>query len=179
MEQDATIPDDAGLTDDQYREIIADIQRQPSWRVGADICADFYDSKQDTPEEIKAIEDRGMSLITVNQIKPLVNSLLGVEAKTRTDWRVMADRDEDQDTAEALNVKLSEAERETRADNACSEAFASQIKAGVGWVHVSRNADPFGYPYRVEPVSRREIWWDWSARQADLSDARYLVRQRW
>ncbi len=168
-----------GLTELQYREIVDDIRRQPAWRSEADRCAGFYDGNQMTADEAAELEARGMSPIIVNQIKPLVNSVLGLEAKTRADWRVAADQDNEQDLAEALSAKLMEAERETRADQACSEAFASMLKGGVGWVGVTRNADPFGYSYKVEAVSRREIWWDWHARKADLSDARYLVRERW
>lgn len=179
MRQDERIPTPEGLTELQYREIVNDIRRQPSWRKEADRCAGFYDGNQLTAEEAAELEARGMSPIIVNHVKPLVNSVLGLEAKTRADWRVAADRDEEQDLAEALSAKLMEAEREARADQACSEAFASQLKGGVGWVHITRNADPFGYPYKVEPVSRREIWWDWHARMPDLSDARYVVRQRW
>lgn len=179
MEKDERIPTDEGLTELQYREILNDIRLQPSWRTEADRCAAFYDGNQMTPDEEAEIQARGMSPIIVNHIKPLVNSVLGLEAKTRTDWRVKADHDEEQDLAEALSAKLHEAERETRADHACSEAFAGELKAGVGWVHVARNADPFGYRYKVESVSRREVFWDWHARQPDLSDARYFVRQRW
>ncbi len=178
-QQDERIPTTRGLTELQYREIVDDIRRQPAWRGEADRCAGFYDGNQMTAEEAAELEARGMSPIIVNHIKPLVNSVLGLEAKTRSDWRVAADRDDEQDLAEALSAKLMEAERESRADQACSEAFASMLKGGVGWVGITRNADPFGYRYKVEAISRREIWWDWHARRADLSDARYLVRERW
>jgi hypothetical protein len=92
---------------------------------------------------------------------------------------VQADDDKYQDVAEAMSVKLKEAEREARADRACSDAYAGQLKNGISWVEVSREMDPFRYPYRVTAVSRREIFWDWRAKDPDLSDARYLVRRRW
>lgn len=163
----------------RYREIAEEVRRQPAWRTTADKCADYYDGKQITPEEAALLEERGMGELITNFVKPSVNALLGLEAKTRTDWRVAADRDEDTETAEALSAKLAEAERETRADVACSEGYREQVIAGVGWVYVGRNADPFGYKYLVENVHRNEMFWDWAARRPDLSDARYLVRQRW
>lgn len=179
MQHDERIPTNDGLTDLQYREIVLDLRRQPAWRMEADRCAGFYDGNQLTPDEAAELEARGMSPIIVNHIKPLINSVLGMEARTRADWRVQADRDDEQDMAEALSAKLHEAERETQADHACSEAFASMLKGGLGWVAVTRNADPFGYPYKVEAINRREIYWDWHARKSDLSDARYVVRERW
>jgi hypothetical protein len=98
-----------------------------------------------------------------------------------TDWRVRPEDDEecDDDLAEGLTVKLKHAETESRADRAVSDAYAAQIKAGLGWVEVSREHDPFKCPYRVRYVHRREIFWDWRAEQPDLSDARYLIRRRW
>lgn len=178
-EKDERNPDVSGLTPLQYQQIVEDIRRQPHWRIEADRAAAFYDGHQLTVEEREEYARRGIEPVVINQIKPLVNSLLGLEAKTRTDWRVQADSDEQQDLCEAMSAKLFEAERETEADMACSEAFAAQIKCGLGWVAVTRNADPFGYPYRVEDVDRGEIFWDWHARRRDLSDARYLVREKW
>ncbi|NMV06322.1 portal protein, partial [Vibrio parahaemolyticus] len=70
--------------------------------------------------------------------------------------------------------------RLARADRANADAYASQIKAGIGWVEVTRNDDPFyGGGYNIKPVRRQEMWWDWNAQEADLSDARWLLRKRW
>jgi len=167
------------LTLEQYRKIIDAAQNQPRWRRESDICCDYYDGKQIETELSNELRERGMGDIVANHIKPIINSILGIEAKNRTDWRPKVDQEEMQDMAEALAVKLAEAERETRADNAISDAYASQIKAGIGWVEVGRNPDVCSYPYRVEPVRRSEIWWDWSAVKPDISDARWLLRTRW
>ncbi len=56
-----------------------------------------------------------------------------------------------QDVADALNFKLNEAERGSRADDACSRAFYPQIGVGLGWVEVSRSDDPFAYPTSAKP----------------------------
>jgi len=45
-------------------------------------------------------------------------------------------------------------------------------------VEVSRASNPFEYPYRVLPIHRSEIFWDWRSRQLDWSDARYVVRRK-
>jgi len=155
------------------------IRLQPAWRKESGICDDYYHGKQISADVAQELAERGQANIVVNVIKPTINALLGMEAKQRTDWRVYTDSDEQQEIAEALSVKLAEAERESRADNAISEAYAMQVKAGVGWVEVGRAYDPFAYPYRVESVSYREIHWDWTARKSDLSDANWMVRERW
>jgi hypothetical protein len=172
-------PPDTGLDEARFGDICEEIRQQPNWRSEADKCADYYDDNQLDGETLAELERRGMGPIINNLIKPTVNVVLGMEAKTRSDWRVIADHDRDQEIAEAESAKLHEAERESRADRACSDAYASQIKAGLGWVEVSREPDPFKYPYRVRMVHRREMFWDWRAKEPDLSDARYVVRQKW
>ena len=158
-----------------------EIKHQPNWRREADQAADYYDGNQLTPELVEKLQDRGQPPLITNLIKPTVDTVLGMEAKTRTDWIVRPedDTDSNDDVAEALSLKLKHAEIESRADRACSDAYAGQIKAGLGWVEVAREADPLKYPYRVKFTHRREIFWDWRAEQYDLSDARYLIRRRW
>lgn len=158
-----------------------EIKHQPNWRREADHAADYYDGNQLSPELVEKLQDRGQPPLITNLIKPTVDTVLGMEAKTRTDWIVRPEDDtaSTDDVSEALSLKLKHAEIESRADRACSDAYAGQIKAGLGWVEVARESDPLKYPYRVHFVHRREIFWDWRAEKYDLSDARYLIRRRW
>jgi len=170
-----------GLTLDKLEQLLSDLRFQPDWRTDADTCDDYYDSHQLKGERLARMEALGIPPLITNLIAPVVNSVLGLEVKSRTDSRV-AEADEAQEAPEevvlALNVKLNEAGRESRADSAISEAYASMVKSGVGWVEVSDESDPYQYPYRCQAVHRNEIWWDWRAQRPDLSDARYLIRKR-
>lgn len=171
----------SGLTLQQLENLMSDIRYQPKWREEADKCCDYYDGHQLTQERLARMERLGIPPLVTNLIAPAINAVLGMEAKTRTDWRVTEQDDANmapEPLMNAMNAKLNEAERESRADRAISDGYASQSKAGLGWVEVARASDPFAYPYRVQHVHRREIWWDWRAKQPDLSDARYLVRKR-
>jgi len=155
-----------------------EIGHQPAWRREADKCADYYDNNQLDAETLSELQSRGLGALMTNLIKPTVDTVLGMEAKTRTDWMVSADDDAWTDVADALSAKIHEAERETGADHACSEAYAGAIKTGFAAVEVSRSSNPFDYPYRVLPIHRSEIFWDWRSRQLDWSDARYVVRRK-
>lgn len=163
----------------QFGRICEEIRQQPGWRAEADKCADYYDDNQLDAETLAELNAKGMGPLILNLIKPTINVVLGMEAKTRTDWRVIGDDEEWQEVAEAQSQRLHEAERESRADRACSDAYAAAVKSGMGWAEITREADPFKFPYRVRAVHRREIYWDWSAKEPDLSDSRYLVRMRW
>ena len=174
-------PMDDGFSLAQMEKLLSDLRFQPKWRDEASRAADYYDGHQIENERLARMEKLGIPPLVTNLIRPTIDAVLGLEAKTRTDWRVIQE-DEASPVPEillnALNQKLTEAERESRADRAISDAFASMIKAGVGWVEVSRASDAMAYPYRVDTVHRDEIWWDWHSKQPDLSDARYLVRKR-
>ena len=181
---DTDFPEDlenSALPRAQVEMFLREIKHQPHWRREADRAADYYDGNQLTPDTVEKLKDRGQPPLITNLIKPTIDTVLGMEAKTRTDWRVKPEDDgvAEDDLAEGLSVKLKHAEIESRADRAVSDAYAAQLKAGLGWVEVSREHDPFKCPYRVRYVHRREIFWDWRAEQPDLSDARYLVRRRW
>ncbi len=182
MEHEAVenvLPDDDGLSITTFEKWLLEIQQQPTWRRQADIEADYYDGNQLDSETLTAMQELGIAPMIDNEIKPVIDTVLGTQAKTRTDWVVKADGSAMVDASEALTAKMKEAERESRADRACSDAFADQAKIGLGWVEVAREHDPFKYKFRCQPVHRREIWWDWLDRTPDLSDAKYLVRRRW
>lgn len=169
-----------GLSLENLTALLRDIDSQPSWRQRADVDSDYYDSNQYDAETLREMERKGIPPIVVNLIAPTINLVLGMEAKVRQDWIVRADDESLVDFSEAMSKELQQAERETHADRACSDAYAGQLKAGLHWVHVRRQRlDPFGYPYVVEPVHRREIWWDWLDTTPNLSRARWLVRSKW
>lgn len=168
------------LTQAEYAEIIEEIREQPAWRRIADKEMDYADGNQLDSALLRKQQELGIPPAVEDLIGPALLSIQGYEATIRTDWRVTPNGEPDgQDVADALNYKLNQAERESKADMACSEAFRSQIGCGVGWVEVSRESDPFKYPYRCTAIHRNEIHWDMKAVEPDLSDARWLRRTRW
>lgn len=160
--------------------MLRDCSDQPQWRLRAKLCAAYYDGKQLTELQRWHIRQEELEERAINLIRPVINSVLGQEAKSRTDVKVESDDDSYADVAEVISAKLKEAERETRAHMAVSEAYASMVKTGIGWVHVSKNSDPLAYPYRMESVHRDEIWWDWLGQTGPtlLDGCRWLVRKR-
>jgi len=179
--EDYSAPDPNKMGIKKLEQFLDEIKMQPSWRYMADIEAGYYDNYQWTSEEIAILEERGQPITTTNLIKPAIDSIIGAEVRSRTNWAVRAQNQvkEDMQTAEALSVRLNEAEKDSKADRACSRAFASQIKTGMGWVEVTRSPDPFKYPYECNFIHRNEVYWDWRATNPMLDDARYLLRKRW
>lgn len=167
------------ITPREFAEIIDECIDQPQWRATADKEADYADGNQLDSELLRRQKAMGIPPAKENIIGPAIAAVCGYEAKTRTDWRVTPDGNPDgQDVADALNFRLNQAERYSRADRAMSEAFKPMAAVGLGWVEVARESDPFSYPYRCRYVHRNELYWDMRAREPDLSDARWLLRER-
>lgn len=168
-----------GMSLQQLEAMLGEINMQPVWRDEAQRAAAYYDGKQLSPAVLQALKNRGQAPLVFNLIGPTIDAVLGIEAKTRTNWIVRPDNDDSVEVAEAMNEKLNEASRLSLADRGCADGYAAQVKTGLGWVEVNRNSDPFDAPYRVNYVNRNEIFWDWHAKRPDLKDCRYLVRERW
>ena len=165
---------------EEYTDILLEIEEQPHWRMNADREMDYADGNQLDSELLRKQESLGIPPAIEDLVGPAMLSIQGYETATRTDWRVTATGGAGaQDVADALNYKLNEAERSSKADQACSDAFRPQAAVGLGWVEVSREKDPFKYPYRCGAVHRNEIRWDFTTKSPDLEDARWLRRHRW
>ena len=167
-----------GITLEQYERWSNEIKQQPPFRARADIEADYYDGNQLNSSILAIQKELGIPPAIEPLIGPTIDSVLGMEVRARRDFRIVADDGGDQ-VAKGLNLLLNKAEKRSFLDRACSQAYASQIKTGIGWVEVSRNPDPFGFSFRCNTIHRNEIFWDMFSKMPDLSDARYLRRQRW
>ena len=176
-------PISPALVADTFQRTLHETYEQPAWRAVADKEADYYDGNQLDAVAMQKLQDLGIPPSIENLIAPAIDDILGLEAKNRTDFKVIPDgaiHDDEADlVARALGQKLNKAERASKADRACAEAYSSQMKSGLGWAEVARNHNPFLYDYRCYNVHRNEIWWDWLAKEDDLSDARWLLRRRW
>lgn len=162
----------------RFLDVLQSIKEQPSWRNVSDKCYQYYDGNQ-IDKNLKAeLKAKKLPIIVNNIIAPTINGVLGMEARSRTDWFVKADNDEFVDTAEALNERLNEALRTAKANRACSDAYKDQIIAGIGWVEVRRNHNPMGSKYIIQRIPRREMSWDWRS-DTYLSNCRWVMREKW
>ena len=173
-------PNNEPMSLTEYTQVLRDEEEQPPWRQKADKEMDYADGNQLGSELLEKQKQFGIPPAIEDLIGPALLSIQGYESATRTDWRVTPNGGTDgKDVADAINYKLNTAERASRADRACSEVFRSQIAVGLGWVEVSRDSDPFKFPYRCTPIARNEITWDFASKSLDLEDARWLRRKRW
>ncbi|MFH5028989.1 portal protein [Citrobacter freundii complex sp. 2024EL-00237] len=169
------------FTQTQLLNLMGDIDGQPDWRTDANRCCAYYDGDQIPLQVAAVLEERGQPVECQNLIAPAIDSVLGTEAKTRSDLRVEANYENDdmEKLAEALNAEFYTVCQEMRIDRVRSDAYAGQIKAGLSWVEVRRNPDVTGPRYIAEQINRNEVDWDWLSKKPDLRDARWVRRRRW
>lgn len=171
---------DEPISIDEFASIVRESLSQPPWRAQADKEADYADGNQLSTDLLRRMKEMGIPPAKENIIGPAIAAVCGYEAKTRTDWRVTPDGEPGgQDVADALNFRLNQAERRSKADRALSQAFRPAASVGLGWVEVARASNSLEYPYKCRYIHRNEIWWDMKAIEPDLSDARWLYRRRW
>jgi hypothetical protein len=154
-------------------------EKQAQNRLEMATDCDFYDNLQWDAEDAQTLRDRGQMPLVYNEVAPMVDWLIGTERRARVDWRVLPRTEDDVQAADVKTKVLKYVSDINRVVFHRSAAFADSIKAGVGWLDDGTRDDPTADIL----YSRREDWrnvlWDSSSYELDLSDARYLFRWRW
>lgn len=179
FDYDWTPQRDGSYSPEQMHRLLFDLRDEPRWRAQAVICEAYYDNDQHDAETLRLQRELGIPTVQVNMVSTAIDAIRGLELVARTDLLVKAEDRQSAEGAQALNARYASAARLTNFDHEVAESFADQVKVGIGWGEVSRNADVRKYPYRVGHVPWREMWPDWRSRKSDYSDARFIVRRRW
>lgn len=140
---------------------------------------DFYDGLQWNDEDAFVVESRGQAALTFNQVKPVCDWIIGTQKRAKYDWHVFPRTDDDRDGANVKTKALKFTDDVNHAKYHRSRAFSDAVRVGVGWVEDGIKRDPTDEPLYSRCESWRNVWYDHTATEPDLSDARYLFRSRW
>lgn len=154
-------------------------ERQSLNRLDMAMDCDFYDNLQWDPEDASTLRDRGQMPLVYNEVAPMVDWLIGTERRARVDWRVLPRTEDDVQLADVKTKVLKYVSDVNRVPFLRSRSFADAIKAGVGWMDDGVRDDPTEDILYSRYEDWRQVIWDSSAYEPDLSDARYLFRWRW
>lgn len=157
----------------------AERDKQALNRVEQALDADFYDGYQWLAEDAEILMGRGQMPLVYDEVAPMVDWIIGTERRMRTDWKVLPRTEDDVDMADIKTKTLKYVSDINAVTMARSRAFADAAKSGVGWLDDGVRDDPT----RDILFSRYEDWrnvlWDSSSYDLDLSDARYVIRWRY
>jgi len=142
----------------------------------ADLAQDYYDNKQWTPEQLKALRKRKQPEIWINRIAPAVNGILGVLEAGESDPRAFPRNNDDIGTAEVATDALRYASDNCRWGRTKLSAAKTYLIGGIGAVivEVDDNRDPWP---RI--IRHGEFLYDPHSRDPDFEDARYLGIAKW
>ena len=152
---------------------------QAPGRYEQSIDEDFYDGLQWTEEDQLVVESRGQPALVFNQVKPVVDWIIGTQKRSKFDWHIYPRTEDDREPAEVKTKVLKYTEDANHAPFYRSRAFADAAKVGIGWLEDGIRGDPTDEPLYSRAESWRNMWYDHLATEPDLSDARYLYRARW
>ena len=160
-------------------QFAAELNKQSAWRVEMERDEAVYDNDHWAPQEAAALEDRGQIPLVFNVTATAVNWVLGSERRTPMDYKILPRQKGGLRHAEHKSALLKYLSDVNDAPMNASRAFAEQVKAGLGWLECGVQAEDDGEPIYERYESWRNIIWDSSAAEWDLSDARYIFRVKW
>lgn len=139
----------------------------------------FYDGDQWSDTDAQLLRDRGQEPIVYNVICTALNWVFGTERRTRTDYKVLPRREEGAKPAERKSEIMKYIADVNRAEFGVSRAFQDATRAGVGWLEGGLQDENEGEPIFDRSERWRNMVWDSTATEDDMSDARYIFRHKW
>ena len=154
-------------------------ERQAENRREMALDEEFYDNNQWTEEDKATLKARGQEPLVYNVIGPTINWLIGTERRGRTDFKVLPRKKTGSRAAERKTQLLKYLSDVHSSEFSKSRAFQDATKVGVGWLEVGAQDTVDGEPVYDRYESWRNMLWDSTAQELDLSDARFMARHKW
>ena len=153
--------------------------RQSEERMQMQIDEDYQDHLQWRPEDAQALIERGQAPLVFNEGRQTIDWIAGTEQRTRTDYRVLPRRPEDEAVADVKTklVKYTDDVNQTVWHR--SKAFKQAATAGLSWLEEGVNPDPEQEIIYSGMEDWRNVIRDSHSRHIDYNvDARYQFRRR-
>ncbi|GLV28188.1 hypothetical protein TomTYG75_07110 [Sphingobium sp. TomTYG75] len=140
---------------------------------------DYYDGKQLTDTEIKALKKRGQPPVVFNRIQRKVNYLKGLEAQMRKDPKAFPREPGDDGSAQAATDALRYVCDDQDWDAKRSDAFENIIVEGTAAVFVGLAQARDAIDPAIVQIPWDRFYFDPYSRRVDFSDASYMGIVTW
>lgn len=140
---------------------------------------EFYEGKQWSDADIKSLTDRGQAPIVENEIKPIIDKVIGqyTSQKTRIGYKGR-NIGTDETTANILSDCALFVQQQADYEYEEKEAFTDGIKSGFGVIETGIIEGIFP-KVKLKYEDCLNIYIDPNSRRYDLSDAQYIHRAKW
>lgn len=137
----------------------------------------FYRGEQWTDAEKKMHEMQRRVPYVFNEVMSKVDHIIGSQVQTRLDIKAVGREPSDEGAAQLLTYLLKWVSQVNDLEDVETRVFQKGIIGGWGVTVVYWELEevPYGYP-RIEYAPANEFYWDASAVEPDLSDARWMAR---
>ena len=140
---------------------------------------DYYDGKQWTEEETKALDKRKQPVVTYNRIQRKIDFLSGLEKQQRKDPKAFPRTPKDEDAASAATDAIRYVCDDTDWDARRSAAWDDLLIEGTCAVMVSHKAVRGGNDPDIVHIPWDRFFYDPKSSRADFADARYMGVVTW
>jgi hypothetical protein len=136
-------------------------------------CRDYFDDRQWTAKEVAQLERRGQPVVTFNEIKPKVKTMLGLEKQTRKDPKAFPRNPDDEDAARAATDAIRYVCDDSRWDDKRSRAAKNLAIEGTCAVMVGVKQTRAGIDPEVRTIAWDRLYYDPQSSEDDFEDAAY------
>lgn len=140
---------------------------------------DYKDGIQWSEEDKTIVEGRGQTACVFNLVATTIRWVTGTEKRTRVDYRVMPRNADHRKQAESKTSLLKYLSDVNKLAFERSRAFDEAATVGLGWLEDGIRNDDEDEPLYARSESWRNMWYDPLSVAPDMSDARFLFREKW
>lgn len=148
-------------------------------RTEAERARDYYDGRQLTPDQIKALKKRKQPIVIENLIRPKVDYLCGLERQTRTDPKAYPRTMMHEDDANAVTDALRYVTEDQDFPIKRSTVFQHMLIEGFGGVEVFAEQTRAGIDPAIKMIDWGRLFYDPHSCRPDFSDAAYVGYVTW
>lgn len=140
---------------------------------------DYFDGLQWSEDDKNIVEGRGQTACVFNISAITIRWITGTEKRTRIDFRVMPRKADSRKSAEAKTMLLKYVSDVNKDGFERSRAFTDSVVVGLGWLEDGIRNDSEDEPLYSGYESWRNMWYDPLSVKPDMSDGRFLFREKW
>jgi len=135
---------------------------------------DYYHEKQLTPDEEKALRKRGQPPVIKNEIKPKVNTMMGLEKQTRKDPKAFPRTPGDEAAASAATDAIRYVCEDSRWDDKRPQAAMELAVPGTCAIMVGVKQTREGIDPDIRRVAWDRFYYDPASSEFDFADAKFM-----
>jgi len=153
---------------------------ETNWRTVATEDYKFYAGDQDIKEVKLELEGKDKPTSIYNEVKPKIDMLYGIAAKSRHEPEAFPIGKEDEPLTEIINGALKHYAKKVKLSDKELNCFLHTLKAGRSLLYFYINKEnPFKPKIACKRFSGYNFYIDGDSVELDLSDARYLFLDVW